>query len=863
MNSIGNYDYEIIITQTELEFREADIWNTRLFERYNCTEAASAPLNDICEICESRGFDCDQCPFTEFADSCALCTELGFPDCTACQPDVDICTECNNLGFEDCDECPLTVKLIRPQSVKVEYNHADISSFNTPADKSATIKVTENSLRVVNDQLIKYTKSERRAIVGTGAFPDALLSLTHVMEIDMTNNWVNENSLDSVIITLESKVIAELNNAGITNPSIQQAFATSVSDAASKNWNNTTDAGPAPTEPKIQNPDLFALQLVYSDEHVMVDSDPQFNGNIAGVIWSTPQRTRKSYSFTYDPINRLTVGHFQEDFIDGLSTDNRYGVNIVYEDGVGNIRSIARRGAIEECPTDGFEFGIMDALTFTYKPDNANRLDSISEAGSTLMGYKGNGGIYDYDANGNITHDGNKNMDIEYNHLNLPRKILFLDKDFTIEFSYDAAGNKLRKTVNGEDSEGNPVNYIQDYVGGIEYRDGEKEAIYHSEGRVSYKTEEVGGGTETTTQYEYYLKDHLGNVRVAFADRDGDGYLEPFNFNPSEVSLGGDLSPIDWTDTDMLQENHYYPFGMEMNGMWENIMNDPENDYLYNGKEYNEDLGLNWYDYGARYYDPSIGRFTGVDRFAEKYSFQSPYAYAANNPIKFIDVNGDSVRYANASIKAYVSRFASETIINRKGKVNRNANYNAGFAALIKQLDASKNTFVFTDDPNKLKANGPAVLGEFTVENETTFNIVVPDFSSGGKSEANEVAGGRGAILAEETFHATQFENGELTVARKRDGTLGLAPAQGIFSIPLEIDAKIFVANSGMAKLNTIRLIEGYSVPTMMGIIKSMNGDRESIGRFLMNGTTKTVFPTTGGTASPRVIHYSPSYSEF
>lgn len=69
----------------------------------------------------------------------------------------------------------------------------------------------------------------------------------------------------------------------------------------------------------------------------------------------------------------------------------------------------------------------------------------------------------------------------------------------------------------------------------------------------------------------------------------------------------------------------------------------PENKYQYNGKELNEELGLNWNDYGARYYDAAVGRFFSTDRFAEKYYSMNPYQYGAANPINFIDVNGDSL----------------------------------------------------------------------------------------------------------------------------------------------------------------------------------------------------------------------------
>jgi RHS repeat-associated protein len=69
--------------------------------------------------------------------------------------------------------------------------------------------------------------------------------------------------------------------------------------------------------------------------------------------------------------------------------------------------------------------------------------------------------------------------------------------------------------------------------------------------------------------------------------------------------------------------------------------------YLYNGKEIQDEVlgnvNLDWYDYGARMYDPALGRFHTQDRFAEKYLDFSPYQYAANNPIMFIDVNGDSL----------------------------------------------------------------------------------------------------------------------------------------------------------------------------------------------------------------------------
>jgi RHS repeat-associated protein len=90
---------------------------------------------------------------------------------------------------------------------------------------------------------------------------------------------------------------------------------------------------------------------------------------------------------------------------------------------------------------------------------------------------------------------------------------------------------------------------------------------------------------------------------------------------------------------EVLQRNYYYPFGMEMEGPWQ-AATAPRADYLYNGKELEEELKLNWYAYGFRYYDPSIGRFTGVDPLAEIFPDQSPYLYAYNAPVRMVDVDG-------------------------------------------------------------------------------------------------------------------------------------------------------------------------------------------------------------------------------
>ena len=91
----------------------------------------------------------------------------------------------------------------------------------------------------------------------------------------------------------------------------------------------------------------------------------------------------------------------------------------------------------------------------------------------------------------------------------------------------------------------------------------------------------------------------------------------------------------------VIQKADYYPFGLTFNSYQR--VTAKENKYLYNGKEKQTDLDLGWLDYGARMYQPEIGRWNHLDPLAEKYYDYSPYVYALNNPINLIDPDGREV----------------------------------------------------------------------------------------------------------------------------------------------------------------------------------------------------------------------------
>ena len=377
------------------------------------------------------------------------------------------------------------------------------------------------------------------------------------------------------------------------------------------------------------------------------------------------EATTRGYKFTYDGLNRMLDAIYGEGTNIG-SNANRFTEKVTGYDKNGNILALQRYGQ-----TGTSSYGLIDNLTFTLDGNQLNRVDDASTATAYNNGFEFKDAVkqtneYAYDANGNLTKDLNKNIsEIQYNCLNLPRKVTFTDGS-TIEYTYAADGTKLR-TVHTIGS----TTTTTDYCGNVIYENGVQKLLLTEAGYV----------TLADSKYHYYLQDHQGNNRVVI---DQNGTVE--------------------------ETNHYYPFG----GVFASASF--VQPYKYNGKELDTKKGLNWYDYGARHYDAAIGRFATVDPSSESYYETSPYAYCGNNPINRIDPDGmDWYQNANGdlywqegnkeidgytNIGAFVSiRFGEDNYLNfyQNGGIRANQAINA--FELIASSSKLQNLLLGKDSP--------------------------------------------------------------------------------------------------------------------------------------------------------------------
>ena len=221
--------------------------------------------------------------------------------------------------------------------------------------------------------------------------------------------------------------------------------------------------------------------------------------------------------------------------------------------------------------------------------------------------------------------DKNKNItSIKYNHLNLPTLISF-GNGTSITYLYNAAGQKVNKLVNSVPVD-NMIKSV-DYLDGFQYVGGELNFFPHGEGYVNVT---LGTTGNRIFNYVYYYTDHLGNIRLTY----------------TKDMVSNQLKIMD--------ETHYYPFGLKHQKYSPAGSLDLKAEsadiarpgyvtstpfmYRYNGKEFQDELGLNMYDMDMRQYDPAIARWVVLDPVI--HHSMSPYNAFDNNPVFWADPSG-------------------------------------------------------------------------------------------------------------------------------------------------------------------------------------------------------------------------------
>ena len=255
--------------------------------------------------------------------------------------------------------------------------------------------------------------------------------------------------------------------------------------------------------------------------------------------------------------------------------------------------------------------------------------------------------------------------------------------------------------------------------------------------------------------YEYDLKDHLGNTRVSFG--------------------------IDTIRAVPLQYKDYYPFGLEMAQNYANNANATK--YRYNGKELQDEGGLDMYDYGARFYDPAIGRWHTPDPKAEEYFGWSPYNYVTNNPIKMVDPDGRSGEVSidqknrtltiTANLILYGSKASAE--LAKQYAKNASSMWNsAGTKVTIGKAEYTVK-FNITGD---YREDGKSLKNEISNNTDIKNNYLRVDNETDRTDNASHVDefGGNSAYINQEQ----NVENGNTTVPHELGHLFGLVHPDNI-----------------------------------------------------------------------------------
>jgi len=581
----------------------------------------------------------------------------------------------------------------------------------------------------------------------------------------------------------------------------------------------------------------FSENLYYESGSPKSGGVSYYGGNISALTWKAEpsMATPRGYSFKYNALGWLTDAVYGEGA--GLNSGTlKYDEYFSNFDKNGNIKMLQRYGL-----KDDNSFGIIDDLTVT--EFQGNQIRRIADAAgnqtaSDVMEFKYNSeplndGHYFYNGAGALMVDYHKRICMmKYNYLTMPQSVQFRRGD-RIEYVYDASGVKRQEThkVSNRD-----MNYgywsldeptasdfdasktvTTDYFGNKIYVNNQLKYVLTEEGYM-----EKTGNTFTAN---YYLNDHLGNHRIVM---DANGTVK--------------------------QVNNYYPSGTSMA---ERRTDQGVQPYKFGGKELDRTNGLDFYDFVNRGFDPVLMRFTRTDPMAGKYSWISPLAYCANNPVNIIDPTGKSgeavideqnktitvnmhmVYYGTAATTDIAKRASTEiqtmwNAANGKMTVN-NVEYSVSFNVTSEVVSedkasemAASNTSAATNFV-RVEENGSVDRSAFQLGGNAGY-FVTSDNLGNSTTTAHEIGHGFGL----DHPNADQRGNGRPEIMAAR-GTLVDADYQ--------YDKNAAAGAAGGTINPTTRTVQQKNITGMFNGVQFVNG-RANVGRatntiYNLNGTVK------------------------